>query len=115
MLWTAISFVRPRSDAAGDGLTLALMGIGVDDDVGARADLLNSGLCGVSDAMGPLERQIAVDLDGHVHEDPGSGAPDADLADAHHALHALAASEISWIRPSGAESRRTATVLFPSL
>ena len=67
-------------DAPGHVLPLGLARVRVDDHVGARDEGLDPGLDALGDGVGPLEGQVPVDLDGHVDEDPGARAAEADLA-----------------------------------
>ena len=76
-------------DALGQGLPLDLFRVGVDDDVGAGGDLLDAGFDLFGDGVGPLERQVAVDVDRHVHEKHRAGAADAHLPDVEHAFDLL--------------------------
>ena len=71
-------------DAPGHALALDLARVRVDDGVRSGRDLLDPLLDRFGDGVGPLEGQVAVDVDGHVHEHARPGPADADLADAQH-------------------------------
>ena len=81
--------VGDGADALGHGLPLDLPRVGVDDDVGPGGDLLDAGFDLFGDGVGPLERQVAVDVDRHVHEKHRAGAADANLPDVEHAFDLL--------------------------